>query len=89
MRLCTTSGYCIDLMSGFCTNVRHGDSHVWNWVLQKDYNKINSKLNVEEDSLGFDWGWKFMLAHSPYLMLMPSLSKKKPIDTFLIKFQIR
>lgn len=82
MGIVTTSGYCIDLMGAFCTNGKHGDSHVWNWIVQNDHNGINSILDADNDILGVDRGWKFCINKSSYQLLMPTLCKDKPVPVF-------
>eukprot|EP01084_Bolivina_argentea_P264866 448802_1 len=84
MGLSTTTGYNIDLMGGFCTNGSHGDSHDWNWITQHNHNKINNLLNADTDLIGFDRGFKYILPYTIYWVILPSLKKTKPIDTFLI-----
>lgn len=82
MSFCTTSGYGLALFGGFCSNGSHGDSHVFNFLIQNNHQNINALLDKYLDLLGVDRGWQFCVGRSPYSLLLPTLSKKKPVDAF-------
>ena len=84
MGITTTTAYFVDFIGAFCSNGSHGDSHVFNYIVQNNVNGINSLLNRRTDLLGFDRGFKFLWGKFPYWMIMPSLNKTKPVPTLYI-----
>ena len=82
----TTSGYTIDMVGGNCTNGKHGDGHLFNWITQNNINSFNTLFDCERDLFGGDRGYKFCLTNTPYLMILPCIthsSKDNPIHCFL------